>query len=481
MNANTGLDNVIPDFGREIPRMMSDTDMAVIRKVAAILPEHARIIEYGPWLGGVSASLAGMGELHVVDRFIWTDKNAERLPGVADPGESFLPVFQNIRQMHGFDAVIHEADFQDFEWSGGRVDLCFIDAPRKPAELLNCLMPIAKSLHQGSFVLVKNGLNPAYFEMMSLIEVLLAQSVFELIPVDQPKWCNIAVLKSGAKLAGIHDLGFDGKFFHRNPLNPDVRDPWYGPAFQIARIAQHVSALEWGSAYDQLDRLTPDIAGIYAWDEQEKFLDLRGAEEKRLAAFAEAISFHNDPTSALNTRIPFEKSAALALRTYWKRNRGELWRRRTIDPEMIAKTFQNGFLHWPAKLESHVRQRTVLELGPNLEFSGIGYMIAGADSYLGIETQPKFERAAKEEVEGHRSDLPAWLSDALAELDIVFRIVHYGAPVEGVDFCLLQEGDQAAASIEKTLSAALAANAPKLEHLRIPPDHSGTIVSGLKA
>ena len=479
MDTDAGLDNVVSAFRQEIPRMMSDSDIGVVRTLASRLPKRARIVEIGPWLGGVSVHLAQFGELHVIDRFIWTEKNAERLPGVAEPGMSFRSVFESILKDHDARAEIHTADFRDFTWDRGPVDYYFIDAPRNAGDLLACLIPLAKSLHQDSLVVVKNGLNPAHFGMVSLIEVLLSQSIFDLVTVDQPKWCNIACLKSGAKFARIHSLNFDDDFFDRNPLNPGIKDPWGGGLFPIARLAQHIDALDWDMAYDQLDRLAPDIENIYAWDEQEPFLDLPGDEKLKLATFAEALSLHNEPTTARKTRIPFEKSPALALRAYWKGNLGKPWRSRDLSPALIESAFRKGCLHWPARLQSHVQGRAILEIGTGLALAGIGYMVAGAGSYLGIETQPELGLAPDAAVAAHADDLPDWLAAALSGLDQPFRLVRFGAPLHGLDVCLLHSHDPRSVQFADALAGALAANAPKIEQFQIPSDHRDAVVSGV--
>jgi len=447
--------------------MMSETDMSIVRMAAGLLPENATIIEFGPWLGAVSAVLAEYGEVHVVDRFIWTDQNESRVPGVAAVGESFKFAFENFMRLSNYKAIIHVADMREFKWLGKKIDLCMIDAPRKSNDLMGCLQAIASSLHQDTIVLVKNGFNPQYFDMMALVEVLLSQSIFDLIPTNQARWCNIAVLKSGAKFGRMLELKNSVDIFDDYPIRSGTEDAWGGSMLAMARIAQYVHKLDWEKAYDELSNTKPDIENNYNWDIQSNYIGLAEAELGKMVEFSEHLSLHNDPAMNSEARIPFEKSPALARRAYWKHRKSKHWRDRIVDRQTMERVFSENFLYWPAKLEQKIQQRTVLEIGKNLDLSGIGYCVAGVECYVGIDTRKDWLPEYNGGMRDPTRDLPHWLNEALLDLVVVTRLVGFGVPLRNIDFCLVDAADNTSLEISELLRKYFSKNSPSTEFIII--------------
>lgn len=371
----------------DVPRMMGDADLQLIVDVADLLSPGARILEIGPWLGGISVHLAERGELHVVDRFLWTEAHDRRVPGLVRVGASFRDIFSDTMAARGHAPTIHDTELRRFTWTGGTINLCLIDCPRTAVELLACLKSVGPALDKDGFVLVKHGLNPAHFEMAALLEILMARGIFALVPTEQPSWCNIAVLSPGPAISQLAEIELDGGgLFLDSHIGRSVRDPWGGHVLGLARLAQTLHMGQADAAYDQLDRLTPDVDSLYRWDEQESALLKAGASSDELAVFSAAVSFHNDPAAALNVPVAFAASPALGMRNHWRAHADRPWRDRLRAPGLFAEAYATGKLDLPSRHADHLFRARVVEIGPRLALSWVGFFAAGARSYLGIDT-----------------------------------------------------------------------------------------------
>ncbi|MDO6728108.1 hypothetical protein Q4544_14310 [Cognatishimia sp. 1_MG-2023] len=370
----------------DLPRMMGETDVALISNILEKLPENARLIEFGPWLGGVSALFAKYGELHVVDRFVWTAQNAENHPNVLQVGESFRPVFEANLADRNFKATIHETLYEQFEWSHGTLDFCLIDAPRDGHGLLHCLKSIGMAMSPQGYILVKHGLNPAQLEMMCLIDLLLRRNILALVPTGQPKWCNIAVLQPGEHIAMLKDIEFTPDIFANVDLRTPNTDPWNGPLFQMARLAYLVFIQDWPAAYSTLAKLPQDTAYLSAWDTVEATLDSPKEAQPQLAVFSDLLCFQNAERFPRLAKSA-DTSLIWAIRSFWMHHSRHDWSATAIDLPLFENCFSSGALKAASRLGDALIGAHILEIGPNLALSGLAHIMCGAQSYLGVETQ----------------------------------------------------------------------------------------------
>jgi|GEM_PF-3406325 len=301
-----------------VPVMMGAADLALIQQMAADLPDQARLLEIGPWLGGVSQHLADHGTLHVVDHFRWSAQNAQKHPDLLPVGASFRPLFERHLQTQGKAARLSECDISAFEWSGGALDFCLIDAPRNREDLWLCLRQVLSALTETGVVLIKHGLNPAHLDMMALIEVLITHQVLELVLTGQPGWCNIAVLRrgeAGTELPTKAELAL----WLKTPCNIK-RLPKDGPperAFlMMAHLAELAAVGEPTAAFAALRQQRPDAALLAAWILLEPDIALNTAETGAFAAFADLVEYHHSADQKINWAPP-DHSLAWALRHCW--------------------------------------------------------------------------------------------------------------------------------------------------------------------
>lgn len=370
----------------EIPRMVGETDIRLIRALASELSAEARIVEFGPWLGGVSIVLADYGELHVVDRFIWSDANAERYPGLAAPGENFRDLYETFLKDYGAEATISETAFGDFEWQGGAIDFCFIDGPRQPEGLLDCLNSIASSLAPGAKVLVKNGLNPSHTDMMALLHVLAALGIFRIVQTDQPKWCNIAVLEPGPELVSLSGIAVEDELFRRCPIAPEVKDSRGDSSLVLARLAQRLIRSDTPCAFDMLDKLPPSVSHNYAWDALESKLDLPPELLPEIAAFSEVFCWHNDAAGYWNEFVAPGKSVTWVLRAAWSNNADNPQRAALMKVGPLTDIVGESRTDIADRFGAQMRGRRVVQIGTGLGLSGTACIASGGVSYFGVES-----------------------------------------------------------------------------------------------
>jgi hypothetical protein len=367
-----------------VPRMVGDTDIELVRSLGKALAGQARIVEFGPWLGGVSTVLAEYGTLSVVDRFLWSDENNEAYPGMAKVDTTFRPLFEHVMAEHDFSVDIHETTFCDFTWAGGKIDMCFIDGPRRPSDLLDCLKPIAAHLSPDAPVMIKNGLSVQYLEMMALIEVLAGLKIFECMQTGQPRWCNIVVVKPGPRVADLARFQLDDNTFREHPVNFAVSDPWGGSLMSAARLGLLVSRGEWAAAYRSLMEFPADPENLYMWDQIESNLVVAQEEAGRLAAFSEIFAAHNSAGLAFKgLQQRADMGLVWVLRSWWLSNAAFPERRCALDPDLLSMAFDQGHMLWPSRLQERLKKKRVVEIGKPEQLLGLGYLDVGVQSYLG--------------------------------------------------------------------------------------------------
>lgn len=279
----------------ETPRMMGDADVALIDQILTKLPSHPRLIEFGPWLGGVSQRLAACGELHVVDRFEWSELNAKNFPDVLPEGASFRSIFETRLSENDLEAHVHVSEIDAFEWSGEPLDFCLIDAPRTATELLICLNSIGAALSSSSYVLIKHGLNPAHLEMVALIDLLIAKGFFELVDTGQPKWCNIAALRFVGE-ESVWPLSEEAGALLLDPLNLEklgMDTNREALVLRLGRFAQFAALGQFDQALSKLRHHPVSSQALAVWDAIEAQIVVPRDLEGGFAAVAELVSFHH--------------------------------------------------------------------------------------------------------------------------------------------------------------------------------------------
>lgn len=366
----------------KMPRMVGESDIALLRQCADFLTEGAKILEFGPWLGGVTTLLTEYGDVTVVDRFEWSELNDKAYPGVLEVGADFRPLFEAGMARAGTRAHVHVSDFRDYLWEGGSLGLVYIDAPRDAKGLLRCLRAAAPGLSSNTRVLVKHGFGLQYPDMMSLIEWLAGQDIVVVEQLDQPVWNTTSVLRVGENAGRLSELAFKDINLDTEPLGERVSDGWNGRLLTAARLARLAKELDWPSALRQLQQVPEDPAMLTAWDRFEAELELAEKDPRGSMIFAELLAEQADPSPHLGR---LDGSLSLLLRNWWRNTAGYSWQTMAFRADRLETALSEGHMQDAARFQHGLRHAHVLEIGHGLTGSGIGYVAAGAASYLGLE------------------------------------------------------------------------------------------------
>ncbi|SFS22252.1 class I SAM-dependent methyltransferase [Yoonia litorea] len=369
------------------PRMLGETDVSVIMQFAAQLPPDAQILEVGPFLGGLTVELAKYGQVTVVDRFVWTSANEDNYPGLLQADESFHNLFRANMERAGLAIASIEATLPDLTWSGGKLDLVVIDAPRNAEQLHGCLKAICGALKPGAHVLIKHALNERDFGMGALVDALIGASMFDMVPVDQPAWCNIATIKATDQAGRLAEYDDVDELIANAPMSDQPTDPWYGHRLSLFRLAQLALSRQWPEAFARLTELPASIETLHTWDDLEPLL-LGHAEvdDERLATLSEIIWLRSDIRQNRKLPLPLGATAPERLRAFWRNNAGHTEVLSGLDPWLLTDPRANVIAAALEMQKASLFGKSVFEIGPDLAGGAITAILSGAKQYLGITT-----------------------------------------------------------------------------------------------
>lgn len=367
------------------PRMTSAKDIDCVRAAVDNAPEEGTAVEFGPWLGALSILFAQRMKLHVVDTFRWTSDHAKRVPDLIEVGGSFRPVFEKTLKRNGASAVIHESSFDAFCWEGEPIDLVVVDGPKTASALKETLVSVARHLRPDATVLIKNALAPLYSDIAAYLERLVAGDIFTVPPQTVERSCSILTLSAGPKVA---DLGtvrpFDPDWQVRGSLMNGVTLASDHP-YRFVKVVAAIRAADWETAFDELAQMQPEPKLAGQWPGILKKDLITASNAAIIDNLSEAVVFHHEQPPASALPIDFGNSREATLRGYWANNVANTWRVRAYQPEILTRAFEFGYMDWPNKIREYVTGKDILDIGCGPGLHGLGYIVAGAKSYLGLD------------------------------------------------------------------------------------------------
>ena len=360
--------------------MIGKVDIELLEKHLGLLPPDAVILEFGPWLGSVTDRLASRGHVHVVDNFLWTSDHAKKVPGLTEAGQSFRPFFEKNMQTRKHSVIVHEIDMLDFEWSGAPIDFCMIDAPKTPDMALSVLKKLQGNTKPETIILFKNALSAALPDLVLMMHQLLDAGAIVRSDLPAHSNCNTLAFKPGPE--------FDNLDAHaRQPLTAaaPAGNTEGSAVVQVASMIQLIGNGNWIGAYELLSEMPQDPNSIIIWDAAAKRLMVRDVPADRLDLFTEMFSFHHTSVGTQPGAINMARSLAHLMRAYWVNNADKAWRGQCFQPALMEQAYSYGYIKWPEKVQEIVRGKDVLDVGCGPGLHGIGYLAAGAKSYLGTD------------------------------------------------------------------------------------------------
>ena len=145
----------------EVPGMTSPSECRYLYWLASSqLDGVGHLVEVGSWLGRSSLHLAaGLSdsghdvELHCFDGFTWAPSD----PGKSDlplrPGDNFQPYFELNVSPFGHLLTAHRTRISEISWSGGPIEVLFLDAPKKLHDIQRCLKVFGPALIPGRSII----------------------------------------------------------------------------------------------------------------------------------------------------------------------------------------------------------------------------------------------------------------------------------------------------------------------------------------
>ena len=114
--------------------------------------------------------------------------------------------------------------------------------------------------------------------------------------------------------------------------------------------------------------------------------------------------------------IAFNTSGAIAERAFWVNNHDKPWRGEAYQPRIISKAFDYGYMGWPSKVRDIVTGQDILDVGCGPGLHGIGYLVAGAKSYLGLDPIVKPDRDRVKNLTARTKEPFGWTPNQISEL-----------------------------------------------------------------
>ena len=394
----------------DIPSMVAKSDIDLIARHLDLLPPNPVIVEFGPWLGSISVHLAKAGQLHAVDNFVWTKDHARRVPDVLDPGDSFRALYEAVLKKRGLKAAVHATPFTDFAWNGPKIDLVVIDGPKAVEGMIEILSKLIGHVGENTIILIKNALNPSYPEVVLTFHALMRREALIASEIEGPVGNNMLACRVGPTFADLAGIAENAPEEEQSP------EAQADDAFLLAEIQRRLTKLDWQGAYDQLSKMSPSLRMLTAWDEVEGRLDLSPEAQEDLAVFSDIYAFHHGSAGIQPGSIAYGRSAAQAMRAYWLNNADKPWRGTAFRPEILSKAFDYGYMSWPSKIQDQVRGKDVIDIGCGSGLHGLGFLVAGVNSYLGVDPVLECDRDRVKNLTQKKKDSFGWTPNEISRL-----------------------------------------------------------------
>src|SRR5262245_33658000 len=138
------------------------------------------VVEVGTWLGLSTLHLAaglrdaGFSEaLHCYDQFVWRGDHLRKAPLPLRRGDDFQPYFErNIRPIYP-GLRVTRSELQHLDWTGGPIEILFLDAPKHLVDLSFALAALAPFLVPDlSLLVMQDFLHPPAYALPAVVSRL---------------------------------------------------------------------------------------------------------------------------------------------------------------------------------------------------------------------------------------------------------------------------------------------------------------------
>lgn len=175
--ASTYDDVVLPTLPA-VPGMVTDSECRYLYWLTATqYTGRGAVVEVGTWLGRSTMHLAAglrdaghPGALHCYDQYVWRGNHARAGSLPLKRGDDFMPHFErNVRPVYpGLRAT--KAAIDAIRWTGGPIEILFLDAPKRLDTMSGALAAFAPALVPGtSRIVFQDFLHPPAFAIPAVV------------------------------------------------------------------------------------------------------------------------------------------------------------------------------------------------------------------------------------------------------------------------------------------------------------------------
>lgn len=138
------------------------------------------VVEVGPWLGlstlHLAAGLRDAGfpaALHCYDQFVWRGDHVRKSLTPLRRGDDFQPCFErNVRPLYP-DLRVTRSELRHLAWTGGPIEILFLDAPKHLVDFSWALAALGPSLVPGlSLLVMQDFLHPPAYALPAVLSRL---------------------------------------------------------------------------------------------------------------------------------------------------------------------------------------------------------------------------------------------------------------------------------------------------------------------
>lgn len=164
--------------------MMSKSEESRITAFAQNVTGAQCVVEIGCWVGeSTKAILRGFGgQLHLIDKFVWTSDHFEKYPDIAAVGADFSAITRE--NLSDFDSEgeihIHKISAEEFNpalLGNTPVGLLILDGPKDPRLVQHLILQFVPHMAQTGRILVKHVASPQYTDLMDVFVRLIYAEV----------------------------------------------------------------------------------------------------------------------------------------------------------------------------------------------------------------------------------------------------------------------------------------------------------------
>lgn len=164
--------------------MMSKSEESRITAFAQSVKGLNCVVEVGCWVGESSkAILQGFGgDLHLIDKFVWTSDHNDKYPGILDVGGDFSQITRE--NLSGFERSgrihIHESSAEEFDtaaFGNASIGMLLLDGPKDARLVQQLVLKFIPHMASSGRILIKHAASTRLTDLLDVMVRLIEAEV----------------------------------------------------------------------------------------------------------------------------------------------------------------------------------------------------------------------------------------------------------------------------------------------------------------